>query len=104
MDENAGNGNAFPRAQNATFSKARSRDTADSLESRSLNTICEEARCPNRNHCWSRGTATFLVMAKSARALAPSALLPVEFQEHSIRKNPEKWRKPPSSWGFAMWL
>ncbi len=25
---------------------ARSRDTADSLESRSLNTICEEARCP----------------------------------------------------------
>lgn len=27
-----------------------------------LKTICEEARCPNRNHCWSRGTATFLIL------------------------------------------
>ena len=50
---------------------ARSRDTADSLESRSLNTICEEARCPNRNHCWSRGTATFLVMGEKCTRSCP---------------------------------
>lgn len=27
-----------------------------------LHTVCDEARCPNRNECFSRGTATFLVM------------------------------------------
>ncbi|MEM7261630.1 MAG: lipoyl synthase [Planctomycetota bacterium] len=31
-------------------------------EGSGLHTICEEAKCPNRNHCWSRGTATFLIL------------------------------------------
>jgi lipoic acid synthetase len=26
-----------------------------------LHTVCEEARCPNRGECFSRGTATFLI-------------------------------------------
>jgi lipoic acid synthetase len=30
--------------------------------SRGLHTVCEEARCPNRSECFSRGTATFLLM------------------------------------------
>ncbi|GDX12243.1 lipoyl synthase [Acidobacteriota bacterium] len=27
-----------------------------------LHTVCEEARCPNRTHCFSHGTATFLLL------------------------------------------
>lgn len=27
-----------------------------------LVTVCEEARCPNLGECWSKGTATFMVM------------------------------------------
>ena len=27
-----------------------------------LNTVCREARCPNRTECFNRGTATFLIM------------------------------------------
>jgi lipoic acid synthetase len=27
-----------------------------------LETVCEEARCPNRPECWSRRTATFMVL------------------------------------------
>jgi lipoic acid synthetase len=27
-----------------------------------LHTVCEEARCPNRAHCFSNGTATFLLL------------------------------------------
>jgi lipoic acid synthetase len=27
-----------------------------------LHTVCEEARCPNRGECFSRGTATFLLL------------------------------------------
>ncbi len=38
---------------------ARNKGTLDSLR---LNTVCEEARCPNINECWGGGTATFMVM------------------------------------------
>lgn len=32
------------------------------IQKNRLNTVCEEASCPNLNHCWSLGTATFLIM------------------------------------------
>jgi len=32
------------------------------LRDSALHTVCEEARCPNRNHCFTHGTATFLLM------------------------------------------
>lgn len=34
----------------------------NSLDEFRLHTVCEEARCPNINECWSGGTATFMVM------------------------------------------
>src|SRR3569833_2418860 len=36
--------------------------TADAVRRNDLNTVCEEARCPNRAECWSRGTATFMLL------------------------------------------
>src|SRR4029450_12378950 len=27
-----------------------------------LNTVCEEARCPNIGECWHHGTATFMIL------------------------------------------
>jgi lipoyl synthase len=32
------------------------------LREQSLNTVCEEARCPNLGECFSRGTATFMLL------------------------------------------
>ena len=32
------------------------------LRDESLNTVCEEARCPNQGECWTLGTATFMVL------------------------------------------
>jgi lipoyl synthase len=32
------------------------------LHGQRLNTICEEARCPNIGECWGRGTATFQIL------------------------------------------
>lgn len=29
-----------------------------------LNTVCVEARCPNLTECWSRGTATFMILGE----------------------------------------
>lgn len=34
----------------------------DLMRRHSLSTVCEEARCPNRGECFSRGTATFLLL------------------------------------------
>lgn len=32
------------------------------LKTKCLNTVCEAARCPNKSECYSRNTATFLIM------------------------------------------
>ena len=32
------------------------------MRTNGLHTVCEEARCPNRGECFSRGTATFLLL------------------------------------------
>ena len=32
------------------------------MRQNALHTVCEEARCPNRGECFSRGTATFLLL------------------------------------------
>ena len=38
--------------------------THHAVADHALHTVCEEARCPNLNDCWSRGTATFMVAGK----------------------------------------
>ena len=52
-----------------------------------LNTVCEEARCPNIGECWHHGTATFMILGDTCtRACAycavshgrPEALDPAE--------------------------
>ncbi|HEX7548434.1 MAG TPA: lipoyl synthase, partial [Candidatus Methylomirabilis sp.] len=30
-----------------------------------LHTVCEEARCPNQGECWTRGTATFMLLGNT---------------------------------------
>jgi lipoyl synthase len=45
-----------PSADSAYF------DVRKLIHGASLNTICEEARCPNISECWGRGTATFQIL------------------------------------------
>lgn len=45
--QNLGQGRHFP-------------ETARAVQG--LNTVCDEARCPNKGECWSRGTATFMLL------------------------------------------
>jgi len=40
-----------------------------------LHTVCEEARCPNLLECWSKKTATFLVMGKECTRNCGFAIL-----------------------------
>lgn len=41
------------------------RKTGDILKENALHTVCEEANCPNLLECWSKKTATFLIMGKA---------------------------------------
>ena len=37
-------------------------DVRHLIKNENLHTVCESARCPNLGECWSRGTATFMVL------------------------------------------
>ena len=37
-------------------------ETLSRLRAHRLHTVCEEALCPNRGHCWSHGRATILIL------------------------------------------
>ncbi len=39
--------------------------TAQAVHTHTLHTVCEEACCPNRGECWSRGTATFMLLGNT---------------------------------------
>jgi len=43
------------------LAQSRYNETKSNVETHGLNTVCEEARCPNVHDCWGRGTATFMV-------------------------------------------
>ena len=45
----------LPRGNGAAFTQSLLADLR-------LETVCENARCPNRTECWSRRTATFMVL------------------------------------------
>ncbi|GAB4452057.1 MAG: lipoyl synthase [Armatimonadaceae bacterium] len=48
-----------------TVKVPRSKDVGyveDLMRGERLVTVCEEARCPNLGECWSKGTATFMIM------------------------------------------
>jgi lipoyl synthase len=67
------------------------------LRGERLNTVCEEARCPNLGECFSRGTATFMLLGdrctrrcgycavSTARPLAPDPGEPGRVAEAAAR-------------------
>lgn len=42
----------------------KTRTTRKILKENCLNTVCDGARCPNKNECYQKNTATFLIMGK----------------------------------------
>ena len=43
----------------------KTREVRKILKVNCLNTVCENARCPNKNECYSNHTATFLIMGNN---------------------------------------
>jgi lipoyl synthase len=40
------------------------RQVQDIVDDNQLHTVCESARCPNMGECWSRGTATLMILGE----------------------------------------
>ena len=74
------------------------------LREKSLHTVCEEARCPNLGECFTRGTATFMLLGdrctrrcgycsvSTARPLPPDPAEPERVAEAAAR-----------AWACATW-
>lgn len=46
-------------------------DIVDKLRKKKLNSVCEEAKCPNLRECFQRGTATFMILGKVCTRKCP---------------------------------
>ena len=67
--------------------------TREIISQHHLNTICTSGRCPNQAECWSRGTATFMILGdictrscrfcntKSGRPLPPDSCEPEQLAD-----------------------
>jgi lipoic acid synthetase len=62
------------------------------FRARGLHTVCEEARCPNRNDCFARGAATFMILGDvCSRSCGFCAVKTGRGQEiESLRDEPEQ--------------
>ena len=50
-------------------------NTANLLNDLNLNTVCQEASCPNIGECFASGTATFLIMGPGCTRACPYCCL-----------------------------
>ncbi|NJN30867.1 MAG: lipoyl synthase [Synechococcales cyanobacterium RM1_1_8] len=58
----------------------------DILRDLSLNTVCEEASCPNIGECFNNGTATFLIMGPACTRACPYC--DIDFEKKPVALDP----------------
>ena len=62
IPENAVPAAGHPAAEGAHRCRHTYAGTKRVIRAEGLNTVCEEARCPNVGECWALGTATFMIL------------------------------------------
>ncbi|PCI77371.1 lipoyl synthase [Candidatus Aerophobetes bacterium] len=70
----------------STFTKTR-----EVLKDLGLNTVCEEAKCPNRMGCYSKKTATFLALGKTCTRAC--GFCEIDFSKAPAPPDPEEPQK-----------
>ncbi|HTG00227.1 MAG TPA: lipoyl synthase [Nitrospirota bacterium] len=55
-----------------------------------LHTVCDSAACPNRTECWSRGTATFLILGNACTRNCGFCNVPKGRPQDTDRGEPER--------------
>lgn len=64
--------------------------TANLIEDLKLETVCESAKCPNLPECWSKRTATFMVLGNVCTRPCGFCSVPRGKPEHVERDEPER--------------
>ena len=77
-------------------------ETYDHLKTRvkdlALNTVCQEARCPNIGECWGAGTATIMILGDTCtRGCRFCAVKTGSPRGEVIGKNRSEWPRPLQS-------
>lgn len=62
--------------------------TKESIKKNRLHTVCEEAKCPNIQECYSKKTATFLIMGKACTRACP--FCDIDFSKKPLALDPEE--------------
>lgn len=69
-DQNGGNHSKSPVSRHPSWLKVRAplgenvHKLKKILSGQGLNTVCQEARCPNMGECWRHGVATFMILGR----------------------------------------
>ncbi len=66
-----------------------------------LHTVCEGARCPNRPRCFSRGTATFMILGERCTRSCPYCAVPGGAPEPPDPGEPERVAEAVARLGLA---
>jgi lipoyl synthase len=68
----------------------RFRELKDTMRSLELNTVCEEAGCPNIFECWADGTATFMINGERCTRACGFCLVDTRHPEPLDAAEPER--------------
>ena len=67
----------------------------------SLNTVCEEARCPNVAECWGQGTATFMILGDVCTRACGFCAVKTGLPQYLDREEPARVAEAVSAMGLA---
>ena len=71
------------------------------LRGLSLNTVCEEARCPNVAECWGQGTATFMILGDVCTRACGFCAVKTGLPQYLDREEPARVSEAVSAMGLA---
>jgi len=71
------------------------------LRGLSLNTVCEEARCPNVAECWGQGTATFMILGDVCTRACGFCAVTTGLPQYLDRDEPARVAEAVSAMGLA---
>jgi len=71
------------------------------LHGLSLNTVCEEARCPNVAECWGQGTATFMILGDVCTRACGFCAVKTGLPQYLDREEPARVAEAVSAMGLA---
>ena len=68
-----------------------------------LETVCESARCPNRSECWTRRTATFMILGDVCTRPCGFCAVKRGRPEEVALDEPDALPKRASGWDCGTW-